>query len=144
MKPYMWLKGNASGRFVTASRKKSWTTIVGMSNRGINFTRVHQQINDSKDFVEYLRLLKTELEEVLDGFTEDVILVFDGSPTHYAHRVRDALVELGFRGLMTQAHSPGKRPFPSQILSFIIEFNAAEEYIKCHKSIIRSEIGFCK
>ena len=144
VKPYMWLKGNESGRYVTATRKKSFTTTVAMSNRGFSFTKVHQKRNDSKEFVAYLRILKLELERALGGFLDDIIIIFDGAPTHKAFIVRDALIELKLRGLMTHAHSPGKWSTSSHNLLLIIELNAAEEYIKCHKSLIRSEIGFCK
>ena len=108
-----------------------------MSELGINFVTVKQETNNSEDFVVYLRKLVEKLKKDHDDYIDDIIVIFDGSPTHFAVKVRNALTELGLKGLMQQSHCPGKVSFVLTILLSFVELNAAEQFHRSHKSLIR-------
>ena len=113
-----------------------------MSDRGFNFVTVKRGTNKSEDFVIFLKQLCVELKSFTDGFIEDVILVFDGAPIHKTFKCRDKISELGLRGLMMHSHSPGKLHFILLLTVCFIEMNAAEHFIRNHKSIIRRDMSY--
>ena len=106
-----------------------------MPDQGFSFVSVKQGTNKSEDFVTFLQKLSNALKNFGDGVTEDVILIFDGAPIHKALVSRDEIFKLWLRGLMMHSHSPGKLDFIMTLIRFVIELNAAEHYIRNHKSI---------
>ena len=98
--PYGWFRQHQSGRFITGYREKSFTTIVAMSELGVNKVDVKQDTNKAADFIIFLESLVAELKIKYDGYLEDISLVFDGALIHAAMSVRLALKRLGVRALM--------------------------------------------
>ena len=94
---------------VHASRQKSFSTIVAMSDQGINFVQVKQDTNKTADFCKFIKDLAEHLRQKFDNEVEDIILVMDGATIHTALDTRNLIKDEGLKAFMISSHSPGKQ-----------------------------------
>lgn len=123
------------------TRAESFTTIVAMSDQGINFTKTKNGTNKAEDFVSFLEDLIHHLNDKYSGEIDDIVIIFDGATIHGALDTRKVIEEEGFKALMLSSHSPGESAKSINFLSISSELNAAEHYIREHKKMLRSQLS---
>ncbi len=101
--------------------------IAALDSDGLLELKLKKGTNKAQDFCDFLSSLKASVVQKRDYDPSDVILFMDNASIHVASTVKAKIKDLRLRILTNCPYCP--------------ELNPAEAFIKCHKELMKKQMG---